>query len=55
MKRRPIPSKKKRSKEAGRPRRAGRDFFEKKARKYGAIDIELEEEKELYEEDNFDR
>jgi len=49
VKRRPIPSKRKRSREESRIRRSNRDFFERKAKKYGAIEIELVEEKELFE------
>lgn len=49
MKRRPIPTRRKKGREDGKNRRSNRDFFERKARKYGAIEIELEEEKELFE------
>jgi len=46
-----MPSKRKKNREENRNRRSNRDFFERKARKYGAIEIELEEEKEIFEDE----
>lgn len=54
MKRRPVPRKKKNSRPEPDPKHKQRDILDKKTKKYGAINIILEEEVDIEELEEFE-